>query len=137
MSSPDIRAGDADRDRVIARLREAFAEGRLTDDEFRDRMERAQLARTFGELSTLTEDLPHTPTRTQDLPKTPAAARREMRKAWQVWVFVAVIVNVIWGITWVTNPGPPPAYWPIWVYGPWGAVMLLATWNTRRERSHG
>ena len=54
MSSPDIRAGDADRDHVIARLREAFAEGRLTDDEFRDRMERAQQARTFGELTVLT-----------------------------------------------------------------------------------
>lgn len=137
MSSPDIRAGDADRDRVIDRLREAFAEGRLSDEEFRGRMERAHQARTFGELAVLTEDLPHVPTPVDDRPARRAFAKREMRNAWRVWAFVAILVNVIWAITWVTNPGSPPAYWPIWVYGPWGAVMALATWTGRKDRADG
>lgn len=137
MSSPDIRAGDADRDRVIGRLREAFAEGRLTDDEFRERMDRAQEARTFGELAVLTEDLPHVPAPREEPAQKRERARRDMRSAWRVWLGVAVLVNVIWAITWVTNPGAPPAYWPIWVYGPWGVVMALATWNQRGERADG
>ena len=56
--SPDMRAGDADRDRTIAQVREAFAEGRLTNDEFQQRKVKAQQAITFGELAALTTDLP-------------------------------------------------------------------------------
>lgn len=137
MSSSDIRAGDADRDRVIARLRDAYAEGRLSEDEFRDRMDRAQQAKTFGELSVLMEDLPHMPAPTASVPEKRVLARREMRNAWRAWAGVAVLVNAIWAITWVTNPGDPPPYWPIWVYGPWGVVQLLATWNQRQERADG
>jgi hypothetical protein len=37
--SPDLRASDADRDRVIDVLRAATADGRLTADEFSERME--------------------------------------------------------------------------------------------------
>jgi hypothetical protein len=137
MSTPDIRAGDADRDRVITRLREAFAEGRLTDEEFRERMDRAQQARTFGELAVLTDDLPHTPATVTQPAATRDRARRDMRQAWRVWVGVAVLVNVIWAFTWISDPGAPPAYWPIWVFGPWGVVMALATWNSRRDRADG
>ena len=137
MSSSDIRAGDADRDRVISRLREAFAEGRLTDDEFRERMDEAQHAKTFGELAVLTEDLPHMPAPVEEPTAKRDRARRDMRKAWQVWVGVVVLTNVIWAITWATNPGAPPPYWPIWAFGPWGVVMALATWNSRRDRADG
>jgi hypothetical protein len=46
-SSPDLRASDADRDRVIDVLRAATADGRLTADEFSERMEAALASRTF------------------------------------------------------------------------------------------
>ena len=59
-SAPALRAGDADRDRTIARLREAYAEGRLTNEEFQQRLDRAQQSRTFGELAALVADLPET-----------------------------------------------------------------------------
>jgi DUF1707 SHOCT-like domain len=56
--SPEMRASDADRDRVIDVLRVAVGEGRLTPDEFEERMQAVLSARTFGELAPLTADLP-------------------------------------------------------------------------------
>ena len=57
-SSPrDLRASDADRDRVLALLSEAMSDGRLTQDEHADRVQRACTARTLGELAELTADL--------------------------------------------------------------------------------
>jgi hypothetical protein len=53
-----IRAADADRERVIARLRDHFAEGRLTRDELDERITGALNARTFGDLRVLMADLP-------------------------------------------------------------------------------
>jgi hypothetical protein len=56
-SPPDLRASDADRDRVIDVLRAATTDGRLTADEFSERMEAALSSRTFRELAPLTADL--------------------------------------------------------------------------------
>ena len=57
-SSPrDLRASDADRDRVLAMLSEAMSDGRLTVDEHAERVQRAIAARTLGELAELTTDL--------------------------------------------------------------------------------
>jgi uncharacterized protein DUF1707 len=53
----EARASDADRDRVLDRLRAAVGDGRLTADEFGERMEAALSARTLGELAVLTADL--------------------------------------------------------------------------------
>ena len=55
--APDVRASDADRDRVIDVLRAATADGRLTADEFSERMEAALSSRTFRDLAPLTADL--------------------------------------------------------------------------------
>ena len=53
-----MRASDADRDRVLDVLRTAAGEGRLTADEFEERVQAVLAARTFGELAALTADLP-------------------------------------------------------------------------------
>ncbi len=53
-----IRASDRERDDVLRRLQEAFAEGRLGDDEFDERMRAALSARTRADLDQLLTDLP-------------------------------------------------------------------------------
>jgi hypothetical protein len=53
-----MRAGDADRERLVEQLREHHAAGRLTLDEFEERMAQAYSAKTYGDLRTLTRDLP-------------------------------------------------------------------------------
>jgi hypothetical protein len=55
---PDLRASDADRERVAEVLRDAVAEGRLDMEEFEERLEATYKARTYGELAPLTRDLP-------------------------------------------------------------------------------
>lgn len=56
--SPAMRAASADRERAVDVLKAGFAEGRLTQDEYNERMNRAYAARTYAELSALTADLP-------------------------------------------------------------------------------
>jgi uncharacterized membrane protein len=53
-----VRASDADRERLVEVLKDGFAEGRLTQDEYNLRMGRAYTARTYGELGALVADLP-------------------------------------------------------------------------------
>src|SRR5579859_1551471 len=60
-SARDLRASDADRVRVLAVLAAAVSDGRLTDDEFVERISRAVAAKTFGDLAGLTDDLVASP----------------------------------------------------------------------------
>lgn len=61
MTSPEqssLRAGNDDREKVVARLNAAFAEGRLEVAELDERVASAYRAKTLGELVPLTADLP-------------------------------------------------------------------------------
>ena len=55
-----IRASDAERDQAVERLRTHAVDGRLTLEEFADRVERAYAARTVDDLNELSSDLPET-----------------------------------------------------------------------------
>ncbi len=57
-NKPALLVSDAEREQGIALLREAVAEGRLTLEEFSERVGSAQLARTEPELAALVADLP-------------------------------------------------------------------------------
>ena len=54
----NIRISDADREQVTSRLREHFAEGRLTSDELEERITATLSAKTFGDLRGILADLP-------------------------------------------------------------------------------
>ena len=55
----DVRVSDADREAVASRLREHYAAGRLSLDEFQDRLDAVYKARVAGELNMVTDGLPH------------------------------------------------------------------------------
>ncbi|MGH3302171.1 MAG: DUF1707 SHOCT-like domain-containing protein [Streptosporangiaceae bacterium] len=59
-ADPDqaLRVGDRDRDAVVQRLQQAFAAGRLDDEEFDHRTRAALTARLTSDLAVLTTDLP-------------------------------------------------------------------------------
>ena len=75
---PDIRASDAERERVVAFLRDNAAEGRLTADELDERVGRAYAAVTRAQLASLMRDLPRSPAGTsfQRRPRRHAAVDR-------------------------------------------------------------
>ncbi|HZN17726.1 MAG TPA: DUF1707 domain-containing protein [Micromonosporaceae bacterium] len=148
-----LRAADSDRERVAARLREAVDEGRLTLHEYDDRLRAAYAAKTYGELGALVADLPAPapPGRSQVVPApfgppAPAPApgpgsghgmaasrmRGELPgwllAIWGFW-FTAVLVNVvIWGLVSLSTR-ELVYFWPMWVAGPWGAVLLATTFS--------
>ncbi|MEU6891795.1 DUF1707 domain-containing protein [Streptomyces sp. NPDC046557] len=54
----DLRASDADRDRIAHLLADALAEGRLTAEEHSDRLDTLYAVKTVGQLDVLVRDLP-------------------------------------------------------------------------------
>ena len=54
----NLRASDADRERIANVLREAAGEGRLTMDELDERLDAVYAAKTYAELEPITHDLP-------------------------------------------------------------------------------
>jgi len=58
---PQTLASDADRDTAVGLLNAARAEGRLTTDEYDQRLSAAYAARTWQQLDQLTADLPAPP----------------------------------------------------------------------------
>jgi hypothetical protein len=66
----ELRASDADRERVVDRLREAAADGRITMDELDERLQAAYTSTTHAELRPLTRDLA-----TSDAPASAPTAR--------------------------------------------------------------
>jgi uncharacterized membrane protein len=72
----DLRVSDADRDRALRELSEAFQVGRITAEEFDHRSMQALRARTGKELSALLADLPRDATPVSALSTATASPRR-------------------------------------------------------------
>ena len=139
MGRDEMRAADADRQAVADHLRAALDEGRLDLHEYDERLQRAYAAKTYGDLRGLLDDLP-TPTA---IP----AQRGEMVRAtpqdhvtrgwlWHLWgsyVSAVAITTTIWAITSISATAWT-YYWPIWVAGPWGALLI---WQTVSGLAHG
>lgn len=68
---PDLRIGDAERDRVCTALAEHFTAGRLRNDEFDERVALAVRAQTETDLRMLLADLPALSVATATPPATP------------------------------------------------------------------
>jgi DUF1707 SHOCT-like domain len=76
-TGPDLRITDAGREAAAAYLREHYAQGRLTLEEFNQRLDAVFAATTQRQLSGLTRDLPPAGPPLPPLPAAPAGARRE------------------------------------------------------------
>ncbi|ODU00219.1 MAG: hypothetical protein ABS81_24265 [Pseudonocardia sp. SCN 72-86] len=126
---PGLRVGDAERERTEALLRSHVGAGRLDLPEFESRLDAVYAARTQGDLDAVTRDLP-TPT---SAPRTVRAPRNLQRAAmWAPWALVGAICLVVWLATSVGTGSVQP-FWPVWVIGPWGAVLLLGTLTGRHS----
>ncbi|MGK5680787.1 DUF1707 SHOCT-like domain-containing protein [Actinoplanes sp. URMC 104] len=133
MARENMRAADEDRRKVADRLSAALGEGRLDLAEYDERLQGAYAAKTYADLDRLLADLPDAaPLVPSPAPApVPAAARDGVRAQWlgHVWIpwaKAAAFFTIIWGLAWVAN-GDPTAYWPAWIIGPWGVVLLVRT----------
>jgi Domain of unknown function (DUF1707) len=78
-SSDDLRVGDAEREAVAGELREHYAQGRLSLEDFNQRIDAAYAARTRADLDKLTRDLPHVRPSGAPLPAPPGNWRQRYR----------------------------------------------------------
>ncbi|MDQ7903308.1 DUF1707 domain-containing protein [Phytohabitans sp. ZYX-F-186] len=74
--SGELRASDEDRHRVVDALHRHTEAGRLSLDEFTERVDSAYAARTLAELAAVTRDLPAESARTA--PAAPDTGRRDL-----------------------------------------------------------
>ncbi|SCF16316.1 protein of unknown function (DUF1707) [Micromonospora mirobrigensis] len=149
-----MRAADADRQETADRLRVALEEGRLDLHEYDERLQRAYAAKTYGELDGVLADLPGAGAVGGPVPVQPGAHRpgtvvgaepeppvaqvtsgtREVATGtghwlldeWSSWLRVAAILTAIWLLS-SLGDRDIDGYWPAWVLGPWGAVLLFRT----------
>jgi Domain of unknown function (DUF1707) len=139
--SRGTRASDADRERIAAALGEHHAAGRLTLEEFQERLDQAYAARTLGQLDDLMTDLPrtnlglpagqrggHPPLPEQHAPGTVQARADGHPAIWQFWLGLTIAVFVIWLISGAAG-GP----WFLWVAIPL-AFIMLRRWCMNAER---
>ncbi|WP_243722886.1 DUF1707 domain-containing protein [Actinomadura sp. 7K507] len=80
-ATPEMRAGDADRERVAHLLRDAAGDGRLTLVELDERLDAVYAAKTYADLEPLTRDLPAPGASPPPAPATGAGAWRPVEGA--------------------------------------------------------
>ncbi|MFG2063776.1 DUF1707 domain-containing protein [Micromonospora sp. NPDC048871] len=131
-----LRAGDSDRQAIAERLRVALDEGRLNLHEYDERLQRAYAARSYADLDALVRDLPaagvEAPVPAQRgsaVSVSPAGRQvtgRWLAHVWESWLQAVGIVVAIWALTSLAA-GDLLYFWPGWVAGPWGALLLVET----------
>ena len=127
---PALRIGDADREDVVTALGRHLSVGRLTLPEFESRLDTVYAATTRAELDTVLADLPAearpSPPRPPILFLREAWAPWASRAWWMPWTLTGAVCLLIWVATSAAQ-GHPDYFWPIWVIGPWGAMLLAHT----------
>jgi hypothetical protein len=129
MGREQMRAADGDRQRVADQLREALTEGRLDLSEYDERLTGAYAAKTYGDLDRLLSDLPNAaPIEPYTPPPAPVEHRTKdwLGSVWGPWAKAAAFFTVIWLVAWVFG-GEIGYYWPVWIIGPWGVLLVLRT----------
>lgn len=84
-----LRASDADRERAIETLKDAFVQGMLAKDEFDIRAGQALTSRTYAELSAITHDIA-APRPLPTLAQAPA--RKPVNKKALAWITCAIVL---------------------------------------------
>lgn len=159
VDSERMRASDADREKVVERLRTAMGEGRLTLAEFDERTAEAYKAQTYAELNVLLSDLPAPATHERSQlvpPPSPSENDRQLERrerdrkrhkrgiaqAWKGWAGFSVFLTAIWFISsWsdIQGKGWSEAmddhrFWPFWPIAGIGLVVLMRTvFGSRRH----
>jgi Domain of unknown function (DUF1707) len=110
-ASAGLRASDADRERLIAELNEHTVEGRLSTDEFEQRVQAVYAARTITELDTLRRDLPETMAqRAQNRAARRSLLTRRLVQETGGSMSVFAVCTAIWLVS-----GAQGQFWPVWV----------------------
>jgi len=131
-----------DREQVISALKTAFVQGRLTSDEFGDRVGQALESRTRAELAAITADIPVDPTGVPVGPAGVQPARRPNRPVLGVksgvcvTVSAAMLAAVLWAAAWSADSAAAGAA-ALAVTGVVIFTLFVTGYQVRESRQHG
>jgi hypothetical protein len=123
VEDPDVRVSDVERSQIADALSKHFADGRLDQAEFDERLQQAMAAKTRGDLGGLLTDLPPL------VPPDDAYVHRHRGRIWLfvlgTFLFFAAVASTDWG-------------WHDGAHFPWFlfAVVLFFLWRRSRWRWH-
>jgi Domain of unknown function (DUF1707) len=121
----NLRVSDEEREQAAGELREHHLAGRLTSDEFEERLERTYRAATRAQLDELRSDLPMTPaTLRAELDRRRGRLRRRLWREASGGAGISAICVGIWAAS-----GADASFWPVWVIIP---TMLPSLGNALR-----
>ena len=133
--APVLRASDVDRDRTVAQLRQHLADGRLTMEEFSDRVDEAYAARTMNDLQHVLRELPHvrvqepvSPEQRAKRDKLEHKKRREFQQGLVSYVLVNTFLVAIWLVSSIAAR-ELTFFWPIFPMLGWGLGVAFHAWN--------
>jgi len=115
-----LRASHADREHVIGVLKAAFVQGRLTKDEFDERVGRTFASRTYAELAAVTCDIPAglagaQPPRKPARAKTQPPVNKNIRSGIRASMITTACAVLVWAV---------------FIAAPDITVLLVAGWAT-------
>ncbi|TQL67944.1 uncharacterized protein DUF1707 [Nocardioides albertanoniae] len=118
----NLRVSEAEREEASARLAEHYSTGRLTDDDYYERLDAIWSARVRADLDTLFADLP------RSAPQPPQAVRRPERRRPRAFPLVACLLLVTFGLIAMGVP------W--WIFAIVGGGALMFHKSHRRHHGH-
>ncbi|MGH2584968.1 MAG: DUF1707 SHOCT-like domain-containing protein [Dehalococcoidia bacterium] len=125
-----IRASDTEREQTAEALKQHFLDGRLTSDEYGERLDAAYTARTRAALHALLDDLPPV-AGPEPEPHVPGSWWRRLHPA----AIVVALLGTLWLAAWLVGGGHPHGFFPLWPLLIWGFFMLRwRPWRLRPRR---
>src|SRR5437762_12244724 len=103
MDDPEVLASDADRERVVDALRQHCTDGRLTLDDFEERLGEVYAARTLRDLDWPLRQLP-----APAPPPPPRPPRAPLNPHLKRWLAISALLVAIWAFAGAGY------FWPAW-----------------------
>lgn len=130
---PTRRATDAERLDATFHLTDALARGALSGEEYNDRIEQVNSARSIDQVTVTLVDLPPLLPATTATEKRKKDDLREWIREWQYWLGGSVLMVGIWGVQSLID-GSMIKFWPGLPIGIWAVVLIACVFWPSGER---
>jgi len=139
-ADPNMRVSHAERTEVADRLSKHYGDGRLDEEEFNERLDRAMKAKTQSDLDGLFDDLPE-----PELPRPVARPEPRPRPSGprpvpRIAFLALVVILAIMVGQWLAHPFifPFAGFWPLGFHIPWLliGIVVFVWWRYVRWHRH-
>jgi len=138
--NPNMRVSHAERTEVADRLSKHYGDGRLDEEEFNERLDRAMKAKTQSDLDGLFDDLPEPVASRPVARPDPQPHPRPHRPFSRVAFLALVAIIAIMVGQWLARPFVFPfgGFWPLGFHIPWLliGIVVFIWWRFFRWRRY-